>query len=340
MDSLAVVRAMLAFSTPETLVADIRKLVLPYIFVLDSRAERAGDPNPGVSLQLLNDFILGAPLEMVARIFEESKPTLPSGRRMIQDDEDIVRLALACLYGSNSLDEWHIMSQIFECLPAWNGASGDEDSGDAVEMTITSLGSYVTPTTSRPKCTPSDLFLFFRPLPLPSLSRALDILDVHLESGEILSRWDAPAPLRWFLQSANDKSGQRARAVRMVRRPGANTALHSQDDWEWLLEDMLKMCRTNDNGLRSAFGLLSQAEILSIFLSGLLSTGRKLPSPFRPLIFCFDRCFLQSWTSPGVYCDLNSPRCPSMIGRSRIYVWHLPENFMTTPAQATTNSEI
>ncbi|KAI0304944.1 secretory pathway protein Sec39-domain-containing protein [Russula brevipes] len=246
MDSLAVVRAMLAFSTPETLVADIRKLVLPYLFVLESRAERAGDPNSDISLQLLNDFILGSPLEMVARIFEESKPTIPSGRRLIQNDEDIVRLALACLYGSNSLDEWHTMSQIFECLPAWNGASGDEDSGDAVEMTIASLGS--------PKCTPSDLFLFFRPLPLPSLSRALDILDVHLE-------WDAPAPLRWFLQSANDKSGQRARAVRM-------------DDWEWLLEDMLKLCRTNDNGLRSAFGLLSQAEILSIFLSGLLSTGQ------------------------------------------------------------------
>jgi hypothetical protein len=61
----------------------------------------------------------------------------------------------------------------------------------------------------------------------------------------------------------------------MVRRPGANHALHGQDDWEWLLEDMLKLCRTNDNGIRSAFGLLSQTEILSIFLSGLLSTGRK-----------------------------------------------------------------
>jgi hypothetical protein len=171
------------------------------------------------------------------------------------------------------------MSQIFECLPAWNDTSDDEDSEDAVEMTITSLGTYVTPTTARPKCTPSDLFVFFRPLPLPSLSRALDILDVHLESGEILSRWDASAPLRWFLQSSNDKSGQRARAVRMARRAGTNRAVYSQVDWEWLLEDMLKLCRTNDNGIRSAFSLLSQTEILSIFLNGLLSTGRKFPFP-------------------------------------------------------------
>jgi len=277
MDSLAVIRAMLVLSTPQTVVADIRKFVSPYLFVLESRAERAGDPNPNLSLQLLNDFILGAPLEIVARIFEESKPTLPSRHRLVSDNEDMARLALACLYGSNSLDEWHTMSQIFECLPDWGSSSGDEDSEDAVEMTTTSLGTYVTPTTARPKCTPSDLFLFFRPLPLPSLSRALDILDVHLESGEILSRWDAAAPLRWFLQSSDDKNSQRARAVRMARRTGASRALHSQADWEWLLEDMLKLRRTNDNGLRGAFGLLSQAEILSVFLSGLLSTGRKFP---------------------------------------------------------------
>ena len=279
MDSLAVIHAMLALSTPQTVVADIRKFVSPYLFVLESRAERAGEPNPNLSLQLLNDFILGAPLGIVARIFEDSKPTLPLRHRLISDNEDMARLALACLYGSNIVDEWHIMSQIFECLPDWSGASGDEDFEDAVEMTITSLGTYVTPTTARPTCTPSDLYLFFRPLPLPSLSRALDILDVHLESGEILSRWDTPAPLRWFLQSSNDKNSQRARAVRMARRPGTNHALHGQSDWEWLLEDMLKLCRTNDNGLRGAFGLLSQAEILSIFLSGLLSTGRKFPFP-------------------------------------------------------------
>ena len=278
MDSLAIIRAMLAHSTPETVVADIRKFVLPYLFVLESRAERAGDPNPSLSLHVLNEFILEAPLEMVASIFEESKPTLLARHRLISDNEDMARLALACLYGSDSLDEWRIMSLIFECLPAWSGDSGDEDPEDAVEMTITSLGTYVTPTTVRPKCTPSDLFLFFRPLPLPSLSRALDILDVHLESGEILSRWDVPAPLCWFLQSSNDKNNQRARAVRMARRPGANRALHSQTDWEWLLEDMLKLCRTNDNGLRGAFGLLSRTEILSIFLSGLLSNGREYSS--------------------------------------------------------------
>jgi neuroblastoma-amplified sequence len=309
MDSFAVVRALLALSTPKTIIADIRKFVSPYLFVLELRAERAGDPNPNISSQLFNNFVLRAPLEMVARIFEESKPTLPSSRRLISDDKDMAQLALACLYGSESLDQWHIMSQIFECLPAWNVPTGDEDSEDAIKTTIASLGAFVTPTTATPKCTPSDLFLFFRPLPLPSLSHALDILDVHLESGEILSRWDASAPLRWFLQSANDKSSQRARAVRMARRLGSNRTSHSQNDWEQLLEDMLKLSRTNDNGLRSAFGLLSQAEILSIFLSGLLSTGRKCHLPFV-LWLLIDLHFLQSWISPRVYYGAKSLRSP------------------------------
>ncbi|KAI0271351.1 Sec39-domain-containing protein [Gloeopeniophorella convolvens] len=274
MDSLDIIRSMLSHSSPETLVSDIRKLVIPYLFVLEARAERAGKPDPSLPSRLLSEYVLNSSLAMVARIFEESKPTLPPAQRLISDDEDMARFALACLYGSDSLDEWHLMSQIFECLPAWNIAPSDDDPEDAVEMTITSLGAFVTPTTARPRCLPSDLLLFFRPLPLAALSHALDILDVHLESGEIFSRWDVPAPLRWFLQSINDKSAQRTRAVRMARRLGANRQVHTQEDWEWLLEDMLKLARTGDNGLRGAFGLLSQVEILSIFLSGLLSTGQ------------------------------------------------------------------
>jgi len=118
------------------------------------------------------------------------------------------------------------------------------------------------------------LFVFFRPLPATSLSRALDILDVHLESGEIFSRWGVPAPLRWFLQSANDEAQQRAWATRMARRAGgSDDKLDTLGDWEWLLKDMLKLSGTNDAGLKSAFGLLSQAEIIWIFFSGLLSTG-------------------------------------------------------------------
>ncbi|KAI0051709.1 Sec39-domain-containing protein [Auriscalpium vulgare] len=269
-----VVRAYLRYSTPESVVTDIRKLVMPYLFVLETRAERAGQPDTTLSTRLIYDYILTVPLDFAASIFESSKPILPPAQRLVRDDEDMARLALACLYGSDALDQWSTMSRIFECLPAWDNSPTD-DLADEADTTVASLGSFVTPTTARPRVTPSDLLIFFQPLPATSLSRALDILDVHLESGEILSRWDVAAPLRWFLQSANNEAEQRARATRMARRTGRPISeLDNQGDWEWLLEDILKLSGTNDIGLKSAFGLLSRTEVIRIFFGGLLSSGK------------------------------------------------------------------
>ncbi|KAF7320301.1 Sec39 domain-containing protein [Mycena kentingensis (nom. inval.)] len=270
---LAVVRAYLRHSTPDTVAKDIWRLVMPYLFVVESRAERAGNPDPTLRTRVLYDYILGVSLDLAAAIFEASKPILPNAQRIIQNDEDMARLALACVYGCSSLDEWSTMNRIFECLPAWDINKDDNDE-DAADTTLGSLGEFVTPSTTRPHCSAPDLFVFFRPLPLTSLSRALDILDVHLESGEILSRWSVPAPLRWFLQSHLDLAQQRAWANRMARRAGgADDKLVTLEDWEWLLEDMLKLTAEGENGLRGAFGLLSQDEVLRIFFGGLLSTG-------------------------------------------------------------------
>ncbi|RPD64880.1 Sec39-domain-containing protein [Lentinus tigrinus ALCF2SS1-6] len=275
MEPADVIRAYLAHSMEETVASDIQKLVMPYLFVLESRAERAGNPDPSLPTRLLYDYILSAPLGIVAAIFEASKPTLPQGQRVIKDDEDMARLALACLYGNESLDQWPMMSRIFECLPAWDTPEDeDEDEADETDTTIASLGDFVTPSTSRPRATPSDLLLFFKPLPMTSLSKALDVLDVHLESGEILARWSVPAPLRWFLQSNANNAEQRSRANRMARRANAaDDKLDTQEDWEWLLEDMLKLAGSGEPGSRSAFCLLSRDNIIRIFFSGLLSTG-------------------------------------------------------------------
>ncbi|TBU46087.1 secretory pathway protein Sec39-domain-containing protein [Dichomitus squalens] len=269
-----VVRAYLAHSTEVSIARDIQKLVMPYLFVLESRAERAGTPDLDLITRMLYGYILDAPLDIVAAIFEASKPTLAQGQRIIKDDEDMARLALACLYGSDKLDEWPTMSRIFECLPAWDTPEIEDADADETDTTIASLGNFVTPSTTRPRVTPSDLLLFFKPLPTTSLSRALDVLDVHLESGEILARWGVPAPLRWFLQSNSNIGEQRSRANRMARRANASDdQLDTQEDWEWLLEDMLKLAGSDEGDSRSAFCLLSRDDIIRIFFSGLLSTG-------------------------------------------------------------------
>ncbi|KAH9486616.1 60S ribosome subunit biogenesis protein nip7 [Psilocybe cubensis] len=254
MDALAVVRAYLANSTSETIAYDISRLVMPYLFVLEARAERAGIPDPSLPTRILHQYVLSTSLELAAAIFNASKPTLPTSQRIIKDDEDMARLALALLYASDSLTEWSIMSSIFECLPVWDVSRDVNSDEEAADTTVASLGAFVTPSTNQPPCSASDLLLFFQPLPFTSLSRALDILDVHLESGEILSRWSVPAPLRWFLQSSGDIKEQRAWANRMARRAGGKyDKLSGIEDWEWLLGDMEKLTGGGDPNSRGAF---------------------------------------------------------------------------------------
>ncbi|KDN36191.1 hypothetical protein RSAG8_11023, partial [Rhizoctonia solani AG-8 WAC10335] len=142
MDPPAVIRAYLAHSTPETVAADIRRLVVPYLFVLDARRQREQTGSPIQTEQVLSDellygWVLDAPLVLAASIFIASKADLPVTMRVVQKDEDLARLALACLYGSDALDAWPTMSAIFECLPAWEISESEENNPDADEAATT-----------------------------------------------------------------------------------------------------------------------------------------------------------------------------------------------------------
>jgi hypothetical protein len=37
------------------------------------------------------------------------------------------------------------------------------------------------------------------------------------------------------------------------------------EDREWLLDDTMRLCGTNESGVRNAFGLLTEEEVSSIF---------------------------------------------------------------------------
>lgn len=271
-----IVAAYLSNSTSSTIVADIRRLVLPYLYVLESRAERQGKPDPQLVERLLHDAILGLSLQKSLPVFEASKATTPMSERLIRNDQNVARLALACLYGSDEREVWSTMSSIFECLPVWDVSGGDlESDKEATSTTLESIATFVRPTTSSIK-PPSakDLFIFFNPLPFASLSRALDILDVHLESGEILARWGTAVQLRFLLQSARDKDEQIQLAEKMVRRQSGTL---SSDRWPKLWEDMCRLSGGDDALLRGAFGMLSVEDMMKVYLGGLLSSGSKSP---------------------------------------------------------------
>lgn len=290
LDERAVVRGYLARSTQKTIADDIRRLVVPYLYVLEARSERAGQPDPELPNRVLYDYILtGATLDLCASIFEGSKPIAPTASRIVKDDEDLARLALARLYGSEELGQWTTMSAIFECLPDWPAPPPEtvEEGANSADTTLSSLTTFVQPSASRLHAAPpEDLYLFFKPLPSAALSRALDILDVHLECGEILARWGVPVPLAWFLQSAGDAKEQKSWATRMARRATLSLdeplpSRPSKDDggvakYTALLTDMLRLVGPSSENARGAFRLLGRLEVTKIFFSGLLSTGSKL----------------------------------------------------------------
>jgi len=276
-----VVDAYLLHATVDNIADTIRSLVLPYLYVIEARLERSGTPDPGLPQRLLTDYLLETPLSLLAAVFSASKPTLPKAQRVITDNLLMARLALACLYGSDSRNEWSTMSSIFECLPAWAGAQGAEEQDEA-DTTLASLGAFVAPSATKPRCTPADLLVFFTPLPAFALSRALDVLDVHLDSGEILSRWNVPAPMRWFLLSSDNVAEQRAFATRMAHRAGGGRPdeMENEDDWETLKDDMLKLATSGNGPLAGPFGRLDKSEVLRIFYHGLLSSTREYASQY------------------------------------------------------------
>lgn len=277
-----IVSAYLKNSVLSRLADDIRDLVIPYLQTLVDNAEKCGKPDPGLIDRELQHYVLTSSLSRSLAIFEASKATMPQSQRIIKNDLDVARLALARLYGSDEIYDWPTMSKIFECLPVWDVSSEEsvESDREITTTTLESLAAFVTPSPDRPTPPgPEDMMLFFKPLPFVSLSRALDILDVHLESGEILARWNVPAPLRTFLQTAFDKDEQRSWATRMARlatsgpRAGGLRFDH-EDEWISLMDDMIKLSGGGEGLLRGAFGLLDTEEVLKIFFSGLLSAGR------------------------------------------------------------------
>lgn len=297
MSNEEVVYAYLAYSTPATVTRDIRRLVMPFLYLRESRMEKLGTPDPTLATKELYNYVLHlassppprAPaagknkaLGLLVAIFEGSKPTLAKSTRIIKNDEDLARLALASLYGCKDIasDAFVAMGAIFECLPAFEGA--DPAAEGAPPTTLFDL----FPSSSSP--TAHSLFAALQSFPASSLSAALDALDLHLATAETFSRYSLPIPLAWFLTSHADSKSQRAWATRMARtassgggaRGEEGEGFESEDEWVALMEDMVGLCDEGDEGImKKAFWLLDREEVLRIFFAGLLASGSTFITP-------------------------------------------------------------
>ncbi|GAA5859601.1 hypothetical protein JCM8547_006158 [Rhodosporidiobolus lusitaniae] len=237
MEPKEVLRAYVRFCDASNLPTTIRRLVLPYLSVLESRLERSSSSSffspAETPLSLLYDYILSLPsstsqpggLALLLSLFQSSKPTLPSGARIIKSDTDLARLALACLYGAHAPaasspggalrtpteEDVLTMGQIFECLPAFPPSSPSSSSSLPPPLAL-------SPTLPSP-LTPSTLFPLLTPYTPAALTSALDLLDLHLSQLESFLRFSCAPPggLGWFLKSYGEVKDQRGWATRLAR---------------------------------------------------------------------------------------------------------------------------
>ncbi|KAK4054932.1 hypothetical protein OIV83_000856 [Microbotryomycetes sp. JL201] len=282
-----VLRAYLDGWPAAELPSAIRRLATPYLSVLEARAERAGNPDVNLGTRLLYDFIMALSsarpprLDSLLAVFEASKPTLPAGSRIIKDDEDLARLALAGVYGcrDNSTEAIVVMSKIFECLPVFDTKAISDSAQQSSSKT--NLFALHPPGSDLP--TPQYLFKELQSFSLVKLTASIDALDLHLAEAETFSRYSVAVPLSWFLASHNDAKAQRAWATRMARtsssggggKTGDEGEFEGEDEWEMLMEDMVSLTEGGDiDELRKAFWMLEKEEILRIFFGGLLAASR------------------------------------------------------------------
>ncbi|KAG9284134.1 hypothetical protein G9A89_022908 [Geosiphon pyriformis] len=267
-----IVQKFLGQTDKTRIVSDVKQFVLPFLQLLSARHARiASDHHNNKYMQLepmnlLYDYILTLSeirLDLCCLLFEASKPTLGKEERIIVSDKDLAVLALSCLYGNDSNDQWAVMTRIFECLPIFDVEVTN------VSDTLIDIKNWQSP------LTPSCFLELFRNKNEEELQCIIESLDIHLNAVDILSRYDNPVPLRWFLQSLNDYHLQKQLSIKLVRKASGGPdsrgeRLESEDEWTLLLEDMMKLY---DNG-NGVLGKLSIEEIYKDFISGLLNCGK------------------------------------------------------------------
>ncbi|KAI7857659.1 secretory pathway protein Sec39-domain-containing protein [Circinella umbellata] len=264
--SYEVVDQLLKQTNATRIINDMKQLVLPWLSVCNDiiHQEQQDEENESVDMILyrwLLDTADRGHFDWCCLVFEHSKPTLPESERIIKNDEDLARLALAMLYTtSGSIDT---QLRTFVSLPEWEFDENDLPHQDTKEK-HTEMGHFLSLTE-----TPLGLFTVLQEVGSYGLTRMLDVLHLHLQWAEVLARYHASVSLRWYLEE-HSMDTQRQMCIRLASQAGS---AHLDDDNEWreLFEEMMGLQGENGKGV---FPDLSRTEIFEIFFSSLLRCGR------------------------------------------------------------------
>lgn len=280
--SFEIMEGLLRSTDQSRIVDDMLRLVIPWLKqskvrhktskkeTLESHVTEDNDDEEEHPEMLLYRWLLDTStrhLDWICIVLEHSKPTLVDEERIIKDDLDLARLALAICYTVEG--DIHLLVRIFECLPVFDlWEIGDMQESEEQVTTIASLGTQQTPL---------GLFLALQSVKYHGLTQMMDTLQNHLSSAEVLSRYHASVPLSYFLKSPSVES-QRQLCIRMASHAAGGVEeggkqFDSDNDWRELLDDMMRLRGAENDDV---FGLLTRTEVFETFFTSLLRNGREL----------------------------------------------------------------
>nr|CAD7398642.1 unnamed protein product [Timema cristinae] len=191
------VKLLMSKTTESTFVTDLRQILLPYLTRCDNRS-------PGSRIRLLREYLvdvsardLALPLKLFQALRDEEDDILGSV-------EEMMNLALLCIYSCPREDQMEHAQMILECVPE-RGPPG----------------------------TLSDV--------LSSLHDKLDDLELDLCAAEILKSNSVPKPLSFIRDFKSNSTTVQQLLTKMARTLGKKLPPPTEAEWKQLLEDMLDL---------------------------------------------------------------------------------------------------
>ncbi|XP_072498758.1 NBAS subunit of NRZ tethering complex [Notamacropus eugenii] len=163
--------------------------------------------SPGAASQLLREYLVTlamGDLRLPLKIFQHSKPDLQ--QRIIPDQDQLMEIALECIYSCERDDQLSCCYDILECLP---------QRGYGPKTAVTS-----------------------------ALHDRVDQLEQILSVSELLEKHGLQKPISFVKNTQVDAEEARKLMIRLTRHTGRKQPPVSESHWKTLLQDMLAMQRT------------------------------------------------------------------------------------------------
>ncbi|KAM7078156.1 NBAS subunit of NRZ tethering complex isoform 2-T2 [Molossus nigricans] len=165
---------------------------------------RCEKQSPGVAQELLKEYLVTlakGDLTLPLKIFQHSKPDLQ--QKIIPDQDQLMAVALDCIYGCERSDQLSLCYDVLECLP-------QRGYGPKTEVTT-------------------------------ALHDMVDQLEQILSVSEILEKHGLEKPISFVKNTQSSSEEARKLMVRLTRHTGRKQPPVSETHWRMLLQDMLTM---------------------------------------------------------------------------------------------------